>query len=304
MPTPSTAAEGEKPSTENRAEFLRDEGSRFYAQGDYTKAIAHFEIAGLIEPSPVENWYRYLLCYSYLYTGQLNEALAAARELVTLEPYSPLAYQQLGLVLLWAGQPKSALTEFHKSLEFDSHYTSTHFYSGLAFHILKNTAERDKAFSEAEKEYELVLQKNPKDLSANYELASLLLFANRDLAKVGSRIQNVREGLLTTDETSQDRRLFQNYYLPLLEGIYAFRRANADLAVEKLLSALPHVPAGARADLAEVYHYLSLAYLARGESDKATPFLEKGIDLDPNGVYASEMRESIRGLASQKSTSP
>ena len=149
------------------------------------------------------------------------------------------------------------------------------------------------------KEYEEILKRNPTDFSANYELASLLLFWNQDLDRASLCLAQAKQSLSGDPEAEldADRRLFANYYLPLLEGILFYRKGNAQDAQHALIKALASLPSNSKADVAELYLYLGKTYSELGNNGVAKSFLENGVTSDPAGPYAAETAKIIRGLA-------
>lgn len=296
----------ELPGDEDRYDSLREQGFAHYSRGDFDRAITQWEAAFLADPQAGELWPRFLLHYCYLATGEYSPALTLAEELVKLAPYDPLAYQQLGLSQLWLGQTAQALQSFQRALDFDSHSPRVHFYQALAQERLKKPAQRDRSFAEAEKEYRTILEKNPDDFAANYELAALYLFQNKQAEDAARLLARARSLAATHDEPelTEDRKNFVNYYLALQEGILLSRKGEHQASTDALYRSLRQAPAGTKPDLAEIYFYLGKNRLARGEPEGARALLEKSLRMDANGPYAAEARALSRARVSRESTEP
>ncbi len=281
--------------TDAKTQTLLDQGYYYYSRGDYSRALQNLETVFLIDPRFPEEWAKYLLYYCYVATADYRSALKLSEELVKTEPGQPLGYLQVGLAQLWLGETASAAGSFRRALEFESHAPRTHFYLGLAEGMLKNSAGRDRAFADAESEYEQILGKNPKDFPANYELASLYLYWNRNVSIASRLIATAKETIIQSpdEELPPDRRMFVSYYVPLLEGILQFRKGDTKESLKTLTDSLSNAPSGAKADIAEIYSYVGRDYLALGDKETARGFLDKVLTLDPKGPYSAEMRTLI-----------
>ncbi len=290
------------------AKKLRDDGIAEYLHGNYPKAITLLETADALSTSHSSRSL-YLLYYCYLMTGDSRHALKVAQTIATEQPYSAVAYEQLGLAELSSGHYNASLEYFQKALDFEAHPTRIHFYKGIAEERLKNNLARDHSFLEAEKEYHQVLKTNPKDFSANYELASMYLYWNHaasQLAEVPQLIQNCRDNFqaASTEDLPDDKKLYASYYLPLLDGIYLYRKGAAAESSNLLAGTIAHLPDGARTDLAEIYYYLAQDNFAMGHKEQARTFFDKSIAMDPEGIYSEPSQDVIRSNASLENISP
>ncbi len=278
---------------------LRENGIAYFLKSDYPKAIQQLETAVVFSPEQEETKSKFHLYYAYLATGEYKKALSTAEFLVNAHPYISISYQQVGLAQYFLGQTAEAMQSFQKAAEFDAHSPRLHFYMGLAQEKLNQNEAKEKSFKLAEKEYKQILKSNEDDLSANYELASLYLFWNANVKEVPSLI-NTAKNILKSDKqelTEEAKKTFQEFYFPLLEGIYAYRQSDSKTAIEFLLTALSNAPSGLKPDLAETYYYLGLSHKSLGEKDKAKALLEQSLALDPRGPLASEATKSIRDLS-------
>lgn len=289
-------AKESKPSP--AVESLRSQAIANYSRGEFPRAVQQLESSLLLEGEPSENWPQYLLYYCYLATGDYRNALRLSETLVQSDPFQSTSYQQVGLAQLSLGNAEEALLNFQRALEFETHATRTHFYVGLAQERLKNIPAKQAAFAEAEKEYAQTIAANPNDFSANFELASLYLYWNQSVEKVPLLVNAAKTSLAQTAEEDLplERRIYAQYYLPILEGILLFRRGSGKEAVGKLVAALSNMPSGIKADLAEIYHYLGSSYALLEEMDLAKGFLERSLQTDPEGMYSQPNRVAIKTI--------
>lgn len=291
-PPARPATEGE----DGRIQTLVDQGYYYYARGDFARALQNLESVFLLDPQYPETWARFLLYYCQLATADYKAALRTAEELVKASPNQPLGYLQVGIAELWLGETPAAVLSLQRALDFESHSPRVHFYLGLAQAELKSTAARDKSFKDAEAEYHQILKMNPKDFSANYELAALYLYWNRNVDEASKAIAVAKESILhgADEELPPDRKLFVSYYLPLLEGILLYRKGDPKSSLKALTDSLANAPSGARADLAEIYHYMGRDYLALGDTAGGRTLLDKGLALDPKGPYSADIRSLLK----------
>jgi TolB-like protein/Tfp pilus assembly protein PilF len=66
-------------------------------------------------------------------TGKLDEAVAADKRALELEPLSLIINSGMGLFLYWARCYDEAIAQLQKALEMDPHFTAAHFFIGLAY---------------------------------------------------------------------------------------------------------------------------------------------------------------------------
>jgi TolB-like protein/Tfp pilus assembly protein PilF len=82
------------------------------------------------------------------YTGRPVEAIPVAEQACRLDPVSPNARMNLGIVLDWAGQVDAAVRQFEEAVDLDSNFTVAHVMLGIAY-LHKGMPER--AVAEAQK---------------------------------------------------------------------------------------------------------------------------------------------------------
>jgi tetratricopeptide (TPR) repeat protein len=280
---------------------LKARGIQAYTSGNFPEAATLIQTALLLDHQLNEPGPKFLIVYSSLMSGDYPRALSVAQSLANEFPYHPIVYQQIGLAEMEMGNLNEALSAFEKALDFESHTPRVHFYMGVIQAQLGKKSEADRFFQEGEREYKDILRFNPKDFSANYELASLYLFHNVHIEETGALLQNCRESLSTRtqDELPISRPIYTNFYLPLIEGIYAYRKNNWELAESRLKTALTHMPTGAKADAAELYFYLAKVHAAQHQDPEAKSFFDVAISMDPHGVYAAEAGTASSSITSR-----
>lgn len=279
---------------DSEAQSWIQRGVRDYARGDFTRAIQKLEAASAFGNLTNDPWAGNILFYCYLSTGAYPQAVVMAQEVARRRPYDSLSYEQLGIAQLWSRKPKVALDHFAKAREFEAHSTHLFFYEGLAHAALGSVKDRDSSFTRAEAEYRDILRRNPHDLTANIELATLLLLWNRKLDEVGVLTTAAREALKTGEDEDQswNQRLISRFYLPKLEGSFLAQKNQGKAARRLLLEALSNAPSGAKAELAEIYMYLSINASADGETDRARSYRERAYALDPTGPQLAVWKQT------------
>jgi tetratricopeptide (TPR) repeat protein len=251
-------------------------------------------------------WPKNILFYCYVTIGDYKSALRVAEGIAREKPYDPLSYQQVGLAELWLGRMEIALSNFSRAVEFENHSPEVHVYSAMAHQTLDQVERRERAIQEAENEYREILDANPKDFAANFGLASLYLFWNRSITKVLSLLTAARESVTSSgvEDLPQDRKVYSFFFLPALEGILQYRKGESQASLDTLLTVLNQAPSGIKADLAEIYYYIGQNYLHLSTIGEAKTFLSKASETDPTGVYAKEIKKSIRSVSSHKKSAP
>lgn len=304
QPSPITSI---KPDLyENRVQTLREEAYGEYLRGEFPRAISHLETALTLDVQGQEVWPRYILFYCYMAVGEYEHALSVAENIVKDHSFQSLPYQQVGLAQLWLGQVPNAIQNFQRALDFEAHSPRVHFYLGLAYAKLGQESSKEKAFADAKNEYEQILKANPKDFNANYELASLFLFWNKNIDKVPTLLTTTRESFTPAaeEDVPQEKKVYLNFYIPLLEAILMYQKGSPKDAQKVLLDLVQNIPSGIKADLAEIYFYLGKTYQSLGDPQLAKSFLEKSASLDSKGAYALQTQHILRTITSQGSTVP
>lgn len=299
VPTTLYEDNGRKPTVETWLERAKEA----YRAGNFARATRFLETAFVYDIQGPDGAATDLLFYLYLSQGDYPRALKLARALVKKYPFRALSYYQAGLAELWSGDAQVASEHFRRALEFQEHPARTHFFLGLAYERTGNEAARAKEFQTAEKEYRQILKANPRDFTANFELAHLYLYWNVAWQKSEELIAAARKSLRNPDfENILNSYIYQDHHLKLLEGIYYTHKGEPQRAMAALWQTLSSAPDGAQADLAEIYYYLGMNYAALRADPQASNFLRKAAQTDPTGPYANRTEVALRRIASEKET--
>jgi serine/threonine protein kinase/Tfp pilus assembly protein PilF len=99
---------------------------------DWEAAEREFRRALELAPKSEEVWMYY--DYFYLVSMQrLDEAVAASRKALELDPLSPFLQWRLGLRYYFTRQWDRAIKQFHNALEIDPNYGPAHLYLGCSY---------------------------------------------------------------------------------------------------------------------------------------------------------------------------
>ncbi len=295
---------GEKGADKALGEPLRQRAQAHYLQGNFLGTIQDIELYLALNPENEDDWIEHILYYCYMAVGRYEEAFKLAGVLVQKRPYEFLSYQQVGLAQLWMGQYPGAVENFQRALEFEGRQPQVFFFLGLSYSQLGDNKKKEEAFASAEKEYVEVLKANPADFNSNYELAKLYLFWEKSVSEV-PRLLAAAKSALSTRQADEDilkeEKLYLEFHLPLLYGIYFYQGGRYAESIEQLTTAMAATPTGMRADLAEIEFYLASNFEKINQLQKAQTFFQRTVKDDPTGIYSAKAKGALRGLASQKS---
>lgn len=140
---------------DERAQFAM--GTFCFGQQDYAEAVDHLKRATELDPnySPAYN----LLGYSYRQQADYPNAEQAFKKYAELIPNDPNPYDSYGELLLKMGRFDDSLTQYHKALSVDPHFTASHF--GISADLMytgksgEATAELQKMADQARNDGEL-----------------------------------------------------------------------------------------------------------------------------------------------------
>jgi cellulose synthase operon protein C len=144
--------------------------------------------------------------------------------------------------------------------------------------VLERKGDYDTAISE----YELMLDKQPGNLVAANNLASLLLDRRADKASI-KRAQSLA-AILRKSQVPQfkDTLGWMSYH----QGDYR----TAVSLTEEAVTAMP--------DQAAVRYHLGMSYISTNQLEKASEQLKKALDLAPNEELAEEIRTALKKTGS------
>ncbi len=284
-------------------EPLRQRAQAHYLQGNFLGTIQDIELYLALNPENEDDWIEHILYYCYMAVGRYEEAHKLAGLLVQKRPYEFLSYQQVGLAQLWIGQYQAAVGNFQRALEFEGRQPQVNFFLGLSYAQMGDNKKKEEAFGAAEKEYVEVLKANPADFNSNYELAKLYLFWEKSVSEV-PRLLAAAKSALSTRQADEDilkeEKLYLEFQLPLLYGIYFYQGERYTESIEQLTTAMAATPTGMRADLAEIEFYLASNFEKINQIHRAQSFFQRTVKDDPTGIYSARAKGALRGLASQK----
>jgi tetratricopeptide (TPR) repeat protein len=139
-----------------------------YDQRRYAEAVEHLKTATHLEPASARAWDSLGLAYDM--QGQTEEALKAFAEAVRRNRAAPHGTawppNDLGSLLLRAGETKKAEAALREALEFDPQMPEAHYHLGRAL-------EKDGANEEAVTQYLAAVQGDKNATEACYSLAQL-----------------------------------------------------------------------------------------------------------------------------------
>jgi len=252
-------------------------GKAYYEKRDYSKAVAHLEVALKENPQDgettqllglsyylagqvpkaipllekVEAWLprpdvtgSYILGISYLQTNQSDKARAAFAKMFAVNPDSPGAHLVLGQMMLRQEFEDQAVPELQRALELDPRLPMAHFLLGELYLF------RSKV--------QLAIEEFNKEL----EIDPILWLAYWRMGDAYARIENWNEAERALKQAIW---LNQNFTGPyILMGKVQLRKGNPDLAVGFLERALKMDPNNYLA-----HYLLGQAYQQLGRTEDA-----------------------------------
>ncbi len=194
--------------------------------------------------------------------GKLDEAIACFRKAIELDPKSAIAHNNLGLALRDQGKLDEAIASFRKAIELDPKYAAAHNNLGRA---LRDQKKLDEAIAAYRKAIEL----DPKFASAHYDLGNALK-AKGDL---DGAERAYREAV----------RLDGEHHGAAIDALaeLVLSRGNLKEAIatyQKIMSLDPKD--------ASAHYHLGLALKAKGDLDGAIAAFEEAIRRQPDFTVA------------------
>jgi tetratricopeptide (TPR) repeat protein len=138
-----------------------DRVTKLENSGQMDEAIAGWK--ALLSSNPDDARFHNNLGTALTRAGRQSEAVPEFQKALEIDPEFLRVYFNLGRALLTAGQTDAAIASFRKGLEHDPESYDLHYHLGLAL------ASKDR-FEEARKEFEKSLQINPQDSNARFAL--------------------------------------------------------------------------------------------------------------------------------------
>jgi adenylate cyclase len=148
------------------------------------------------------------LCWAYLWQGQHDDAIAAGRLAIDLDPDDVLALERLAMSMIFSGDAESSLPLIEKARRLNPSFTYD-FVHGLAMFMMSNY---DEAIEDAQRSFDMSPHFIPAGL---YLAASHALAGNQNEAEAAvGRIRksnphyNLPDGFLTQFKRAEDRKRF------------------------------------------------------------------------------------------------
>ncbi len=311
-------------------------GTIYASGGDYLRAVGEYREAARLEPK--ESTFLRALGYACKDIGDYQHALEALQAAVALNPNAE-AYMMLGAILHLQEQDESAKKAFEASLRLDPKNTQARLMLG---DVYLTTSEFEKAreayavaereqpgnihaelglasiyvmnpdtYGKAEERLQAILQRDPKNLEAHYQLGQLYAKMHRAVSAIaqlrstvelnpnlasahlllgrllaeGGEVEQSRQHLeqfkALTEREQTDNQAARRAEDLLLQGADLARRNELDQAIEKLNQVLSLNPksAAAHATLAKVY-------LSKNDLRRAHEHIANSVQIDGyNGEY-------------------
>ncbi|MBY0374623.1 MAG: tetratricopeptide repeat protein [Bryobacteraceae bacterium] len=242
----------------------------------YAEAVEHFRKAVAADEKDYASYFNLALAYTFL--DKDPEAIAAYRKTLELKPGLYEASLNLGVVLLRADQPKEAVPHLVEAAKQKPNEFRPNYYAAEAY-------RETRQFAEAAPLYEKAAQLDPKSAATQLGLARTLVSLKRaeEALKAYERAIGLdaayeeaifeaaamMEGLGKKQEAiALWKRYPDNPTARERMGVLQLETGDVDGAIVNLEEAVKRSPAAAnRVALAN-------AYLAKGQPDKAVPYVE------------------------------
>jgi cellulose synthase operon protein C len=282
-------------------------GTALIGRNKFDEAIAAFQKAYDVAPSEGEPMKS--LVATFLKANKKDEAIAFLNSALVKTPGNANALVLLGSIQLASGAADQALKNFSAAVsaqpkDIVGYRALADFYLGqknhdeaikvvqtgiqqqpdlIALHmILAGALERKGDYDTAISEYELVLDREPGNLIAANNLASLLLDRRTD--KVSFKRAQSLAAVLRKSQIPQ----FQDTL-----GWVSYHQGDYRTAV-----ALTEEAAVAMPDQAAVRYHLGMSYISTNQLEKASEQLKKALDLAPDDELADEIRTALKKTGS------
>ncbi len=200
--------------------------------------------------------------------GRYEEAIAAWKKALELNPESDKAQNNLGLLLMGAGKAEEAVPHFEKTLAINPEYPAAHSNLGVA---LAGTGK----FDEAAAEFDKALVMDPNSAEAHNNLGQILA-RKGDL---DSAIAHFGKALAADPDSSSVRANLSHALAD--KGRALAVKGDFDQAIVQFQSALEATP-----DSAEVHNDLAFALVRKGRADEAVAHFQKAVALKPDFAEA------------------
>jgi superkiller protein 3 len=112
------------------------------------------------------------LAIGYVRTGRTGEALSTFHRVLSVDPHSAMAWQNIGSLELERGDAAAARDAFRRALEIDANWAAAYTGLGVAEQRLHHLEAAIESWKQA-------VQRDPREFDALYNLATELASAGR-----------------------------------------------------------------------------------------------------------------------------
>lgn len=253
-----------------KSDYQNEIGIIYYRRGDYAKAAEYFQKALDLRPTDVvinDN-----LGQALQNAGRIDEAERVYLKSLEMTPENAPYHNRLGNFYTNIGQQEKALEQYRIAVEQDASNPVYHENMGFIYKAMNMP-------DEARRSYEKAAGLAPENGNYPNEIG-ILYFSQNDFEKAAEYFKKA------TDLNPDDGVMFDN----LGQSLERTGRAEAEQAYLRATTLKP--------DRDDYLNRLGNFYANKGEDDKAVPWYEKAIAVNPgDSVYYSNLASSQRKLA-------
>lgn len=235
----------------------------FLVQKDTQSAIKFLETH--IENHPQLDYAKDMLAKVYLMENKSDKAKTIYQELINRSENRITAYEKLARIYMSEDKTGEAENTLQKGLSKNPNAESLYIF-------LANIYESQEAFDKSKAQYEKVLELNPANSIAKNNLAVLLTnsFASEE---------NLNRALELAGPLAETR---EPVYLDTIGWIH-YKMDNIPQAISYLQAAVKSNP-----NIHEFHYHLGMAYMKKGDKEKAKEHLEQATENDNANYFGAE----------------
>ena len=247
-------------------------GDNAWSQGAIEQAVTEYRLAASGAPNDVRIHYRYT--YGLLISGKNEEALAAAADTITANPFSSDAWAIQALALERNERYAEAVASGLQALALDPKNATA-----LAF-MAETYLDADKP-AQAEEKANQAVEANPDSAEAHYARGRWNAESNFD-------------DVAALDDFDAAHDLAPNLPQVLVEMAVAnLREGNADLATDQLNQVVESNPS----NLDALYTLGFIEFQTNGDAEKAEDYLNRCIQVDPVNITCLNYLAGIKSYS-------
>ena len=258
-------------NTKETATIYLNNGNQLLEEGNLEEAIAAYRRA--IELNPDLSWSHHNLGESLAKLGQFDEAIAAFRRSTELNPDFSWSYHHLGDALDRQEQWEEAVVAFRRAIELNAEHFGT--YCGFG-HSLEKLGQLDEAIAAYRRASEL----DPKTDWIQYKLGELL--QQRTQLDLEGAIASYRQAIdLNPDDVQAYRKLLQiqpdnlEVWLKLGNVLIKLEQGEEAIAPYRHVTEL-------NPDNVQAHYRLGELLIKQGDLEGAIDTLRHSLELSPN----------------------